>query len=179
MAVVYQGRAQFQTTGDDIRPNGARLTYRGTIGDESIDINRHMNVSGFDALFDQGEHNLFEITGIWEPWIARRGESLFRLEKVIRYENELLLGQDFEVRSRVIATDGRRIHHFHELWDCAHDRRSAAFDGLSIHVDLTRRKSCPITDPDVLTRLLALEAEAAGFDLPKGVQQRGLSRRAG
>lgn len=161
----------------DRRPDGSRVTLRGRIDGTVIDVNGHMNVSGFDLLFDRAEHNLFQIAGIWEPWIEARRQSLFRLEKLIRYERELLAGDPFEVRSRVLATDGRRIHHFHELWHCALDRRSACFDGLSIHVDLTARKSAPVSDPEVLRLLLALRDEAADAPRPDGVVARDLARR--
>ena len=160
----------------DIRSDGSRVTHRGRINAAVIDVNQHMNTSGYDALFDIAEHNLFWIAGIDETWVEAQGFSLFRLEKTLRYENELLHGTEVEIRSRILASDGRKIHHLHELIRLSDGVRAAVKDALSIHIDLGQRKSCPVHDLDVRARLLALRDAAAGQPWPKGAVARGLAQ---
>lgn len=158
----------------DIRSDGSRVTHRGRIGADVIDVNRHMNTLGYDALFNIAEHNLFWIAGIDETWVEAQGFSLFRLEKTLRYENEVLHDTAVEIRSRILATDGRKVHHLHEMIRLSDGARAAVKDALSIHIDLGQRKSCVIHDPDVRARILALRDVAAGQPWPKGAVDRGL-----
>lgn len=158
----------------DIRADGSRVTHRGRIGAEVIDVNRHMNTLGYDALFNIAEHNLFWTAGIDEAWVEAQDFSLFRLEKTLRYENELLHDMAFEIRSRIIATDGRKIHHLHELVRLSDGARAAVMDALSIHIDLRQRKSCAIHDPKVRAAILALRDAALPQAWPKGAVDRGL-----
>lgn len=156
-------------------PAGPVITLRGQIGGEVIDANRHMNVSGFDRLFDQAETAMFLRFGIGDDYILSRQRSLFRLEKFVRYERELLVGQAYDVRSWIIGTDGRRIHHFHELWDCDNDRRSAFYDCLAIHVNLERRKSAVIEDATILEALRGFAQHLQEYGLPAGPLPRGIA----
>lgn len=150
---------------------GAAVTLRGEIGSDMIDVNGHMNVLGYDILFDTAEYNLFAFFGIWEPWIAETRHSLFRLEKLIRYEAEFMQGDVFEIRSWIIASDHKRIQHFHALWNLTQNRRGAYCDALHLHVDLTARKGVAVQDPEVLARLLQMRDLAVP---PKGSLQRDL-----
>lgn len=158
----------------DIRSDGSRVTHRGRVGAEVIDVNRHMNTLGYDILFNISEHNLFWTAGIDETWVEAGGFSLFRLEKTLRYENELLHDTEIEIRSRILATDGRKIHHFHELIRLSDGARAAVMDALSIHIDLGQRKSCAIRDPQVRAQILALRDASAGQAWPAGAVARGL-----
>lgn len=152
---------------------GPMISLEGHIGPEVIDMNGHMNVSGYDRVFDAGENAFFLSLGMGAPMVARTGDSIFRLEKFVRYEHEMLEGQPYQVRSWLIGTDGRKIQHFHELWDVTHNRRSAFFDCLAIHVSLSRRKSAMIADPELLARIKGLAAAQARFGLPQGWIARG------
>ncbi len=150
------------------------IGLRGAVGAADIDVNGHMNVLGFDRLFDVAESALFLAFGIGGPNIARTGKSVFRLEKTIRYERELFRGDRVEIRSLLLGSDGRRIHHFHELWNLERDQRSACFDGLSIHVDLARRRAAWIEDPAVLAALEAGLSAHAKLPRPRGALDRAL-----
>jgi len=135
---------------------------------EWIDINEHMNVRWYDHVFDNAEHDLMEAIGISDPYIASSGFTIYRLEKRIRYERELLLGEQLLVSSRIIFTDERILKHRHELLNLTRNIRAASADYTSIHVDLSVRKSARISDPFILeplrrlVRAHALTEELAG-----------------
>ena len=88
------------------RRSFALLTLLGWIGPDVIDVIGHMNVAGYDRLFDIAEDSLFRAFGLDVAYIERTGRSAFRLEKRIRYEREMLQCQRYETRSRLIGGTG-------------------------------------------------------------------------
>lgn len=150
-------------------------TFRGFAGRVDatwIDPNRHMNVSWYDHVFDQAESALFAAFGIDDAYIRSYDLTTFRIEKLIRYERELMEGDAIEVRSRILHTNGRLVHHFHEIWNIGVPYRAAIADCLSIHVDLSIRKSAVITDPEIRQRLEALASAHAKIPVPAGAARR-------
>ena len=165
--------------GDPASAQGPSVTFRGRVGPEWIDANRHMNVSAYDRVFDAAEKAFFEEFGVGDAYIRRTGLTCFRLEKHVRYERELLEGDPLEVRSRVAWTDFRRIHHFHELWNVEAGYRAAFADSLSIHVDLGRRKSAIVELPEIRRPLERLANAHAALPSPAGMAPRVNGRRVG
>ena len=129
------------------------IGYEGVVEPEWIDINRHMNVHWYDYVFDAAEHNLIDAIGITHAYIAASGRTTYRLEKRIRYEKELLEGERLQVRSRIVFTDERIFRHQHELLNLSRNVQAASAEFVSIHVDLSVRKSAQITDPAILEPL--------------------------
>lgn len=160
-----------------IPADGPFVGVEGHVGPDVIDVNGHMNVLGFDKLFDAAENALFLAFGMGEPYLERTGKSMFRLEKLIRYERELFADDAIEIRSYLMATDMKRIHHVHELWSRETGQRSAIFDALSIHVDLTARRSTPITDAAARQSIAACAALHAALPRPEGALDRGLGTK--
>lgn len=162
------------------RPGDARgytVTYWGTVAADWIDANEHMNVSWYDSLFDIAEMRFFDAFGIDDAYIHRTGLSFFRLERFVLYERELLVGDTVEARSRVLWSDFRRVHHFHELWNIEKGYRAALVDAISIHVDLGKRKSARIEMPEIRQPLETLLAEHTARPFPEGVLTREAGRR--
>lgn len=157
---------------------GPSVTYRGRVETGWIDVNRHMNVSSYDRVFDLAETAFFAEFGVEDNLIARTQMSFFRLERLVRYERELLPGDILHVHSQIIWTDFRRIHHFHELWNPGTNERAAFVDAISIHVDLRRRRSTEIALPDVRIPLERLVLAHADLPKPEGVLDRINGRRA-
>jgi acyl-CoA thioester hydrolase len=155
------------------------VSYSGRVGPDWIDVNRHMNTSWYDYVFDRAEKGLFDAFGLTEKRIRDTGLSAFRLEKLVEYNRETMLDDLFEVRSRLVWTDYRRLHHLHEMWNVTRGHRSAYADCISMHVDLSIRKGAEIAD-EAMRAVLArfLDANAA-LPLPVGVPQRVRGRRIG
>lgn len=164
-------------TQDRVAGTGYRVSFVGTVAPEWIDANDHMNVSFYDAVFDMAEQRFFEEFAIEDDFIRRTRMSFFRLERLVRYDRELLRGDRLEARSRVIWSDFRRVHHFHELWNVDQGYRAAIVDAISIHVDLRARKSAPIELPEVREPLELLLAEYNASPRPEGILPRIDGRR--
>lgn len=151
-----------ETVGDTKETAPAfHVGFEGVVKPEWIDINEHMNVRWYDHVFDNAEHDLIEAIGISDPYIAASGFTIYRLEKRIRYERELLLGEQLLVKSRITFTDERILKHRHELLNLSRNIRAASAEYTSIHVDLSVRKSARISDPAILEPLRKLFAAHA------------------
>lgn len=143
-------------------------TYSGRVLPGWVDANGHMNVSFYDRVFDEAEHDMFASFGIHDDYIHRTGLTIFRLDKLIRYERELMEGDAIAVHSRVIWTDFRRVHAFHEMMNVDASYRAATKDAISIHVDLSQRRSVTIALPEVRGPLERLAAAHAALPAPAG-----------
>lgn len=137
------------------------IGFEGRVEPTWIDVNRHMNVAWYDHVFDIAETGLIAAFGIDDDYIRANGRTIYRLEKRIRYERELLEGDGLRVESRIVSNDERLLRHFHELLNLTKGVRAAAAEYVSIHVDLAKRKSARITDPAVLEPLRELAARHA------------------
>lgn len=153
------------------------LVWQGVVEAGWIDINDHVNVSGYDQLFDASEERLIALIGIDDASILSTGLTMFRLERLIVYERELRKGERIETRSRLIWHDFRRIHHFHEVWNLDQNCRAAFADTLGMHVDLRTRRAARFERPESVAILARLLAGQAGQALPAGVVPRVNGRR--
>lgn len=169
---MYGDEAFGATAGDAENAPRPYISFRGKVEPHWLDVNRHMNVSWYDRVFDIAESDLFEVFGIHDDYIRHTSYSFFRLEKSVRYERELMPDARLEARSVVLWTDLKRVHHFHELWNVDQNYRAATVEGLSIHVDLRLRKAARIVERDVADPLTRLAAQHARLPWPKGVARR-------
>ena len=153
---------------DVISPPLPFTGFKGRVLPDWIDANRHMNVAWYDHVFDMAESALFCAFGVNEGYIARTRHGMFRLEKSIHYEKELVEGEQLRIDSRIVSCDGRLLKHFHELWNESRGMRAATARYVSIHVDLATRKPARIADPDVIAPLRRLASEHARLPAMNG-----------
>lgn len=130
-----------------------RTTYEGLVASDWIDANGHMNVSRYDGVFDQAEAALFDGFGVNEDYIRQHRFGMFRLEKRIRYRRELLQGDALRAESLFSTADERIFRHVHRLLNVGTGVCAAICEAVSIHVDLSRRKSAPINHVPTLLRM--------------------------
>jgi acyl-CoA thioester hydrolase len=142
---------------------GSFTGFEGVVRPDWIDANRHMNVAWYDHVFDIAESALFAAFAIDEDYIRTSGCGMFRLEKRIRYERELVEGDRVRVEGRIVSTDHRLVRHYHELLNLTSGTRAASAEYTSIHVDLSTRKSARIADPEILRRLDVLHTRHAAL----------------
>jgi acyl-CoA thioester hydrolase len=135
------------------------IGFEGRVERDWIDVNRHMNVAWYDHVFDTAESALFYAFGMGEAYISRHQHGMFRLEKRIRYEREAVEADLLRVESRITAFDQRVLRHTHVLINVTKGVRAGTAEYVSIHVDLSKRKSTRVTEPLLLGKLRGLTAE--------------------
>ena len=129
---------------------------------EWVDANGHMNLAYYVLVFDQATDKVFDQLGIGHDYRRTANRALFAVETHTLYEQELREGASVEVRTSVVAADGKRLHLAHEMHHKMHGEgrhgRVAAQELMYLHVDLGTRRSAPFPD-DVAARLRAASDE--------------------
>lgn len=132
-----------------------------------IDYNGHMNVAFYTLAIDKALDDIFDELGMGITLVRERRMGPMALVNQIHYLDELLEGQEFRCDLQVVDADHKRMHYIVIMHHLAKGTVAAVFEGLSINVDLEKRKSAPYPE-DVRQRLEAVRAAHA--DLPRPPQ---------
>lgn len=103
------------------------------------DYNGHMNESRYGQLYSDAADRIMALAGADADYIAG-GNSFFTVDIHIKFVQEVLVGEDVTVHSRVAAVDGKKLRLAHEIRNHAGEIVSTG-EQLLIHVSLITRKS--------------------------------------
>lgn len=160
--------ARFMSVNDTALAAGGFVSFRGRIEECWIDANGHMNVLGYDHMFQSAELAFFDHHGAGTGYPAS-GLGYFRLEKHVRHHAELRLDEMVAVTTLLVWTDYKRVHMLHQAWNLATGARAAVMEALSIHVDLATRRSTPLVDPAMRVRWAETLAAHDMLARPEGI----------
>ncbi len=153
-------------------------SHRETVRSEWIDYNGHMNVAYYVLVFDHATDVLFEAIGAGEAYRQATEMSLFALEMHVSYMREVHAGDPLRVATQLLDHDAKRLHYIHHMYHAEENHLAAACECLSLHVDMTARRSAPMPDP-VAGRVAALMAAHGSLAQPDDVGRRiGIRRGA-
>ena len=173
--------ASGEATGDGTLP----LSPVRTVEPGWIDYNGHMNVAWYGAAFDELLDGFLEKSfGLGPGLAAARKQGPYVLQNHIHYLRELLAGERFRVRFRLLDADGKRLHVFLEMLRDGDGARVATSEQMVLNVDLVRRRSTP-WPAEIRTRIKALRDAHAALPRPAeagaplGIRRRGDPGRGG
>ena len=135
---------------------------------EWTDQNGHMNVAYYVLAFDRATDTLYNALGIGWTYLDRTGKSTFTLAMNVDYLGEVFAGDSVRIASRVIDCDYKRIHYFHEMHHATKGYLAATNEVLSMHVNMTTRRSEPFP-PDLQAKLAEVKTAHAALPLPPQV----------
>jgi acyl-CoA thioester hydrolase len=134
------------------------------VEDHWIDYNGHLNMAYYNVLFDRAVDEAYELIGIGVDYVEKRRHSFFTAEVHLRYLRELHAGDQVRVTFQLLDYDRKRLHTFEQLFHAEHGWVAATSENMSLHVDMTARKSAAF--PAEVTRRLA-EMKASHARLPR------------
>jgi acyl-CoA thioester hydrolase len=153
--------------------------YRDTVAPEWIDYNGHMNVAYYVLAFDRATDRLFDYLEIGEAYRRASHHSVFALEAHVTYERELRLGDEFEIGTRLIDADSKRLHLFHAMTRSRDGELSATIEVMGLHVDMSGPRSAPFPDA-AYAKIETLLAEHRLLPSPPQLGRKiGIRRREG
>ena len=120
--------------------------YRAAVVPEWIDYNGHMNVACYVLAFDRATDLLLDHLGLGEAYRRTSNHSLFVLEAHVTYARELRAGDAFEIETRLIDADRKRLHLFHTMTTGEEAAQAATIEVMALHVDLTGPRAAPLPD---------------------------------
>jgi len=138
---------------------------RISVPSEWQDINGHVNVQHYLAMYDRAGPPMFAALGIDEDWIRRERVGLFDLEHHIWFLGEIHVGHEVTAHVRFGARNAKRTQGVLFLVDATVGRLASAIEFVSTAVDLDTRRTVAL--PDVVTRHLdASIAAQVALDWP-------------
>lgn len=116
---------------------------RRTVPADFADGNGHVNIRHYLALHDEAGWAAFDALGLNEEYRQRTGYSLFDLEHHIRYDDEMLVGDDVSVHQRLVGRTDKVVHGLSFVVDRTRGSVANTLEFVSLHVDLRTRRSTP------------------------------------
>ena len=143
-------------------------SYEGKVLPEWIDHNGHMNVAYYVLALDESLGEFFKEFGLDQNYRDTTGCSTFTGDLHIYYKRELHEGDAFTVKHTLLGFDDKRIRYMSQMFRADDGTEVALQEALSLHVDLTARRVCPIREP-LLARLGEIQASQGQIELPPEV----------
>lgn len=128
------------------------------------DYNGHMNEARYLQAFGDATDRFMEIVGCDADYIATGG-SYFTAETHIRHLGEVNAGERIEVRTRLLAAEGKKMHLWHEM--TVDGEAKATGEHMLIHVSLETRRASPPGEK-VAARLAEVWAKHQELPRPEG-----------
>jgi acyl-CoA thioester hydrolase len=136
-----------------------------------IDYNGHLNMAYYNVLFDRAIDELWLELGIGPAYMKERHGSTFTAECHVRYLREIHLDDPVRIAILLVAADEKRLHTFEELRHATEGWLSATSENITIHVDISARKTAPFP-PDISARIEAVADAHRGIVRPEGIGRR-------
>jgi acyl-CoA thioester hydrolase len=133
-----------------------------------IDYNGHLNMAYYNVMFDRAIDELWLKLGIGPGYMKARQGSTFTAECHVRYLREIHLGDPVQVSILLVAADEKRLHTFEELRHASEGWLSATSENMTIHIDMTARRTAPFP-PDIHTRIAAVANAHSTVARPEGI----------
>jgi acyl-CoA thioester hydrolase len=136
-----------------------------------IDYNGHLNMAYYNVLFDRAVDEAFDLLGCGLAYLKATNHSTFTAEAHVRYLRELRGGDSVRVTFQLLDYDAKRIHYFEELHHAEEGWLSATSENMTLHVDMTARKTAPFPEA-IIARLARMKAAHAKLPIPEGAGRR-------
>ena len=133
-----------------------------------IDYNGHLNMAYYNVMFDRAIDELWLVFGIGPDYKTSRGNSTFTAECHVRYLREIHLGDPVQVSITLLAADEKRLHLFEELRHASEGWLSATSETMTLHIDMSLRKTAPFPS-DVRAAIDAVARAHAQLPRPEGI----------
>src|SRR6478735_9001070 len=133
-----------------------------------IDYNGHLNMAYYNVMFDRAIDELWLKLGIGPGYMRERKGSTFTAECHVRYLREIHLGDPVQVSVLLVAADEKRLHTFEEMRHATEGWLSATSENMTIHIDMSARKTAPFP-ADIRTRIEAVARAHAAVTRPEGI----------
>jgi len=134
------------------------VCLRRTIPEEYLDLNQHMNMRWYVALFDDAGDTLHDHIGLTREFRRASGTGTMDLEHHTWFLNEVLAGSQVCVYARMVARSAKMIHYLMFMVNESTGKVAAHFECVNALVDLAARKTTPYPG-EILTRIDAMLAE--------------------
>lgn len=118
-------------------------SLRGTVNPWECDEIGHMNVQFYVARASDGAFFLRHELGLTPSTIRASRRTMIALEEHCRFHRELLAGDIFAMRTRLIEMREKTLVVLHELWNAGAGELAATIVAVSASFDMETRRLAP------------------------------------
>jgi acyl-CoA thioester hydrolase len=133
-----------------------------------IDHNGHLNMAYYNVMFDRAIDEMWLQLGMGPGYVKERQGSSFTAECHVRYLREIHLGDPVQVSILLVGADEKRLHTFEQLRHASEGWLSATSENMTIHIDMSARRTAPFP-PDIAARIAAVAKAHAAVRRPDGI----------
>ncbi len=137
-SLAGKAAVELGSLGDD----GRVLSGHTPVMPDWIDYNEHLTEYCYLKLFGDATDVVLARIGAGMDYVTS-GFSFYTVETHIRHLGQARLGEKVEVRTRVLDSDDKRLHLFHEMTNLTTGGVIATAEHMLLHVDAKAEKSCP------------------------------------
>jgi acyl-CoA thioester hydrolase len=148
-------------------PDAPLRLHQEVVTSDWVDYNCHMSESCYLVAFGDNADAFFRYVGIDEEYRAR-GHSLYTVETHLHHRREARQGDTLRMTLRVLDSDAKRVHIFHEMFLGDSDVLLATAEQMLVHVDMQAGRSAPMP-PDLMSRLEEIRRAHHDLPLPEAV----------
>ena len=134
------------------------VCLRKTIPEEYRDLNNHMNMRWYVALFDDAGDTLHDHLGLTREFRRASGSGTMDLEHHTWFINEVMADSQICVYARMVARSAKMIHYLMFMVNESTGQVAAHFECVNALVNLQARTTTPYA-AEILTRIDAMLAE--------------------
>jgi len=145
--------------------------YRDNVRPEWIDHNGHMNVAYYVLGFDYATDAFFDYLGLGQSYLQRANSSTFAVEMNVSYVREVHEGDPLVFRTWLLGHDHKRLHYYHEMYHANEGWLAAGCELMSLHIDMSVRRTAPFPD-SIRLRLADVAAAHDAIPVPERVGRR-------
>lgn len=155
---------------------GLEFCCTATPRPEMLDYNAHLNIAYYGLLFEEAARANFSRIDISRAYRERSDCAIFAAEVHTVFHREVLGDEPVSIYFRLLDLDQRKIHSMFFMVKDRDGSLAAAQEILYLHVDLRRRRTAPIPEPQA-GRLAALLEKHGRLSPPADAGRRVALRR--
>jgi len=138
------------------------VCLRRTVPEAYLDLNNHMNMRWYVALFDDAGDTLHDHLGLTREFRRASGTGTMDLEHHTWFINEVLAGSQVCVYTRMVERSAKMIHYLMFMVNETTGKVASHFECVNALVDLEARKTTPYP-AEIVERIDAILAEQSGL----------------
>lgn len=143
------------------------LMMKKQIPSEYLDINGHMNIQYYLALYDEAGWVYFVELGMNEAYFTEQRNGIFDLEHHLHYLAEVHVNDTVAIYGRLLTCTAKRIHGMWFIVNETQGKLANTFEFVTTHTDLDARRTSSFPD-DIAAKVDAVitEHQALDWDAP-------------
>ncbi len=132
------------------------------------DVNGHMNMRWYLAIFDEAGDALHERIGLTREYHHQHGSGTFDLEHHLNFLHEVNPGDSIAVYMRLVARSAKLLHYLMFMVNESRGKLASIFECMNAFADLRTRKIAPFP-PEITKSIDAIIEQQRKLDWPAPV----------